>query len=232
MTFYTPGDEYSARNQGQIQQNPFSQGGTAPGSFSPSYGRSSGVPGIPGINYAPQPTDPWKTGWHTVVTGHEDNGGLNKALWGGHGSKNVEYRMNPWANPIADNFSNENRLGFEFANNKAALPSMGTNKAGDALPQESGSAKYGEQVPFNPQTFNDLINQINGFSDQQLWSIDTSGNYLKQFQKTAQDYSNAFANDDYRKSAEAAGWNQDTVTSWLDAAYKRLMQRLGDNYLL
>ncbi len=80
-----------------------------------------------------------------------------------------------------------------------------------------------------PQNYEDLTKQIGSLSYEQLLSLDTSGGYKNWFKNAAQDYSNAYANQDYAKQA---GQTQEYAQNHLQDAYGQLMQRMNQAGLL
>jgi hypothetical protein len=167
-----------------------------------------------------------------------------------------------WPDPMQEFFGGKNNLAGPYG---VKNTSMGVALPGEVDPfGATGGAKSGSlnqstpdflQPGFNPANPQDLMNQIQGLSYDQLRELDYSGKYQQQFGSAAQQYADNFANPNYARlggtqaihtgrfdgnpyrAQGTAGPKESMVSNeraqnWLQAAYGMLMDRLNKNYLL
>lgn len=209
------------------------------------------------INWNPAVTRAWgDPGSYVSSWDTNRRGGIGGAMddIGGGPKHTPEYTARPWQNPLSTFFGSGgmfNLQGTPGSGSQYTQPSFygsqGSGRANDnhyspTFGYQGGTSnpayqnqfgynpndKYGSTT--NPQTFQELMGQINGLqgSDMQALTNNWSGTQAG-FKDMAQEYSNAYANGSYAKQNPL---RQDQTQDWLQASYNTLTGKMNSAYLL
>lgn len=172
----------------------------------------------------------------------------------------AEQHKYPWQNVISSMFGQGSQFNLNGANegngNQYTMPTAGNQDYGANSPwhptqnyagglndpayqnQFGNSAnavnpnqpKAGADPMNNPQSVQQLYQQIQGLSTGQLQHLSSNFNNISTgFGYAAQEYANAYGNQNYMKQNPL---NPMKTTDWLQASYNTLTNRLNDNGLL
>lgn len=200
--------------------------------------RSTNVPrNIPGVNFNPDPTTPaampdqYLWGYERSGPHGNDLAARGEQVWnqittGSTGRETTPiYEYKPWDSPTAKYF------GGAGAHQNLQGPDSKRHAIGGTYQGDENT-----QLGFTPRNSKDLYNQMGNLTPENLKMLNQQGlgDLQNRFQRTAQGYSNLYANEAYGTTHldGFSGMGQKENQMYLQAAYNRLMRQMDENFLL